>query len=77
MVRNPYKWISKKEEEKKKEKKKAGEKPHDSSQVRKIIIIRTSYLNANSVKFKLVENKWQSVLYTSKSLKPNKKNGSS
>ena len=32
-VRNPYKWISKKEEEKKKEKKKIGEKPHDSSQV--------------------------------------------
>lgn len=32
VVRNPYKWISKKEEEKKKEKKKAGEKPHDSSQ---------------------------------------------
>lgn len=31
-VRNPYKWISKKEEEKKKEKKKIGEKPHDSSQ---------------------------------------------
>ena len=33
MVRNPYKWISKREEEKKKEKKKAGEKPQDSSQV--------------------------------------------
>ena len=32
-MRNPYKWISKKEEEKKREKKKIGEKPHDSSQV--------------------------------------------
>lgn len=33
VVRNPYKWISKKEEQEKKNKKKAGEKPTDTSQV--------------------------------------------
>ncbi|XP_060606139.1 protein FAM47E-like isoform X2 [Ruditapes philippinarum] len=32
VVRNPYKWISKKEEQEKKNKKKAGEKPTDTSQ---------------------------------------------
>ena len=44
MVRNPYKWISKREEEKKKEKKKAGEKPQDSSQV--LHVHRGSYMSA-------------------------------
>lgn len=32
VVRNPYKWISKKEEQERKNKKKAGEKPTDTSQ---------------------------------------------
>lgn len=32
VVRNPYKWISKREEQLKKDKKKAGEKPTDTSQ---------------------------------------------
>ena len=33
VVRNPYKWISKKEEQERRNKKKAGEKPTDTSQV--------------------------------------------
>ena len=37
IVRNPYKWISKKEEQERKNKKKAGEKPTDTSQVQVIV----------------------------------------
>jgi len=39
IVRNPYKWISKKEEQERKNKKKAGEKPTDTSQVQVIVWI--------------------------------------
>ena len=33
VIRNPYKWISKKEEQLKRDRKKIGEKPADTSQV--------------------------------------------